>query len=482
MIDPTLNARLQTLKDDLLRVKDLELPDVGTDCWVALKSSQFEPGTDRFVHQGLARAMRDQADRQLEAIEMITRDLQSVEGATPDGQRKVRLKAWRRYTEAQKECQEFFGDCLAFMGGLNFRSMNVTGIEDQVYCVADALVRESTARAVTGVSQWSPTMPFLPETMIRTSARVAGLRFHEWSIWMLPFAIHELGHILCREVDFLRTFVGQKTDGINDRWEKARAERQIYQFLADAFATYNLGPAYPCALLHLGLNPLSTEDNTADSDQMEDVIADLRALAKNSHCTVVQRKALDTALNYLQRDLRSVSAKRALTVLKFLELMGDQPGIEKTTTDVRQQLTATWEGLVTELDPDTIRLTNQEQLDMKDLIGQIWSYFGSKFTKTTARYSYDPRSAYGWSIAHRWSGIWKDGLRRNESELPIPENIGAQSKIADLLNAAWLCRLEYFDDANTRSIAEAAYKLARVIMARHHTETSPGSPLERQKV
>ncbi len=428
MIDSILSARLQALKDDLTRVKDLELPDLDTSCWLALKSVQFEPGTAEFVYDRLAQAMRDQADKQLDAIWVIDARLREAENATQADQRTAILKAWYDYTETQKECQEFFGDCLAFMGGLNFRGMNVKGIEDRIYRVADAFVRECAARAVAGVSQWSPTMPFLPETLIRTAARVAGLRFQEWSIWMLPFSAHELGHVLFRDIEYLRSFVDRRTTGIDDLWEKARTEKQLHEFLADAFATYNLGPAYPSALLYLGLNPVSAEDKTG---------------------------------------INSVPAKRAFTVLRFLELMGEEPGPDKIAASTRRQLATAWDGLVMSLDPHAARMSEQEQSDINVLVQEIWEYFGRKFTRPTAKYCYGLQSEYGWATARNWSETWKKQLSVNDLELQVPDNIGAQSKLADVLNAAWLCRLEYSEYAQTSSIAEAAYVLARAIMDRH---------------
>jgi hypothetical protein len=279
------------------------------------------------------------------------------------------------------------------------------------------------------VDQWSPTVPYLPETLIRTAARVTGLRFQEWTIWMLPFTTHELGHVLFREVEHLREFVDQRTAAIKYPEKKVRLEKQLHELLADAFATYNLGPAYPCALLVLGLNPVSVDDKTADG---------------------------------------STPARRAYAVLKILERMDAKPGLEKPYADLRQKLTDIWDRLLAGLDPRVIRLNKNEQAATETLVDEIWTHLDAKFTKSTAKYPQDrPCNERGWQTAGQWCHAWDKQLTNLERPLRIaPDEIGPQNLLADVLNAAWRCRLDHPGETDTESIAEAAYDLAKQLLSK----------------
>ena len=75
-------------------------------------------------------------------------------------------------------------------------------------------------------------------------------------MWDLPIAVHELGH---------HVGVGLETDKVLDPLFDAaksdyRAQRWIHEHLADIFATYTLGPAYACTCLLAPLDPTTDPD------------------------------------------------------------------------------------------------------------------------------------------------------------------------------------------------------------------------------
>lgn len=440
MIDPILSGRLEALKDNLTRVKDLQLPQVDASSWQALESDQFAPGTTIFVRDRLAGAMSDQAETQVTAIDQIAQLLQDAETQTEAKRRETLLHAWHLYTEIQKECQDFFGDCLAFIGALNFRSMKLEGLEDRIYRMADALVSECVANTVSGLDQRSPTIPFLPETLIRIAARVTSLRFQEWTIWMLPFTAHELGHlVVLTQKAHLREFVDKRMATIKDPQDKVRAVKQLHEFLADTLATYILGPAYPCALLILGLNPVSADDKTAAS---------------------------------------FAAAMRAHAVLSFLERMNNVKGSGTPYTTVLQKLRKAWDGLLAGL--GAAPLSDGERTATDALVDAIWAHFEANM-RPTAKYCHNlPASDRGWETASAWCEMWKKQLEVPERLSIAPEHIGPQNKLADVLNAAWQCRLHHPDDESTNKIAEAAYELANAVLLTKRAASVPQPPSEKK--
>ena len=80
---------------------------------------------------------------------------------------------------------------------------------------------------------------FSPRIIIR-------LGFPEWSFWSLPLVAHELGHVV----------VGEKLEDFLKKQAQDKRERgYLEEYLADAFATEIMGPAYVCAAVLLRLNP-----------------------------------------------------------------------------------------------------------------------------------------------------------------------------------------------------------------------------------
>jgi len=106
------------------------------------------------------------------------------------------------------------------------------------------------------VSKWevsnvthSFSVPDRYEAVSMTLSRIIRIGFPEWTIWALPLASHEVGHIVVEVNETLKTFVEESAD------EQSR--HSLREILSDAFATYVMGPAYACAAILLRINPLS---------------------------------------------------------------------------------------------------------------------------------------------------------------------------------------------------------------------------------
>lgn len=109
-------------------------------------------------------------------------------------------------------------------------------------------------------------------------ARMIRLGFPEWTLWALPFAAFELGRVVVREQGQLRRYVD---DEVRDHSGKEGWSRRLLEAaLADAFAVHTTGPAYACAALLIRLDPSPSESMegnvSADGERAEVVLAMLK--------------------------------------------------------------------------------------------------------------------------------------------------------------------------------------------------------------
>lgn len=428
MTDPILAARLDALKQNLERVES------GRSWWESLQpwwdSVQLRlPGA---VREGLNAAVMDQARRHLKALKRIREKLEEAEQADDAIARDLLKEAWRHYAEVYEQCQKFFGECLEVIGGLALRGSGLE--EERLYQVADELMTTCTVESTRMFASLSPTVPALPETLIKTMARIIGLRFPEWTIWTLPFTAHELGHVVMCEDKELQGFVVRQVEAWTNGSTKKRAENHLQEFLADAFATYTMGPAYACAVILLRFNPSAA---------------------------------------HLDDDEHPGDAKRAYVVRTMLRKMNDQAGLDSPYDDVLERLTSAWQAtLASAGQPHELGAPDAQRLDK--LIDAVWMEF-DEWLRDTAIYPHSEKD-YGWVIAEKWSRTWHRQLEEGQ-RLDIQE-VSKNNKLRDVLNAAWLCRLDYVNKLEEESekieqIAEAAHRLCEEIRKKR-AAPSPG--------
>jgi hypothetical protein len=141
------------------------------------------------------------------------------------------VDSWTDYAREVREIQRVFNEYVDFLGGWALRN---AGFDEGACRLADELIR-----SVPLGGGLLPTLPAREAALDKTKARIIRLGFPEWSLWALPLAAHELGHIVLRPRD------------------EPRTAAQVYE--ADAFATRVMGPAYACAEIYLRLDPLAEQ-------------------------------------------------------------------------------------------------------------------------------------------------------------------------------------------------------------------------------
>jgi hypothetical protein len=195
--------------------------------------------------------INDLADR----VKMPAASVADVEEKVAAG--KIDHDTWVLYRKANLEGQAIFAEFGDFLGGMALRD---TGFDEGISRMAEDLIR-------TYKTNREPDFPWLAlpatrqEAVVKTLARIVTLGFPEWTIWGLPFTANAFWHVIARH-DFKGDF-------------PAVPER-LQICLADAFATFTMGPAYAYAAFYLLLNPLEAWRSDAASERVGD---DTRAQA-----------------------------------------------------------------------------------------------------------------------------------------------------------------------------------------------------------
>lgn len=157
-----------------------------------------------------------------------------------------------------------FQEYVDVAGGLSLRG---NGMDEQFCAMADWL-SEHWARVI-GLPYWF-SIPARDEARLMTHI-IIPVGFPEWTIWAVPLFAHEVGCIFvdrtlqsftiaqakALSADKASTSAGAtkaRSRGPGRKCIDARQAR-IRAYLADAFATYVMGPAYACASLLLKLDP-----------------------------------------------------------------------------------------------------------------------------------------------------------------------------------------------------------------------------------
>lgn len=318
---------------------------------------------------------------------------------------------WCTFRDIRRECMPIFRECLAFLEGALVRS---AGLDDGICHVADALLDDLSHR--TDI-HWARLTILAEGEFFDQMAEIIRLRFPEFSIWNLPIAGHEFGHLVGQELREL------KPDGYRYPFEEilqreGQTNRQNVHFLrehfADLLAIYAMGPAFACTCILLRFDP-----GEAYKDGRE----------------------------------HPSYAKRVYFILKALERMDEAEGMWQSYRGIIEYLRGLWqESLVAVRQPESLDQDTIVQLN--DWLEELYDVLLDTYLSPHVRYS-------GWHRAQRLSiELMSDrgAARMLEGDDTLP----------DVLNAAWLCRIQHWDEDGyiVRRIGDKAVDLCREIIRR----------------
>lgn len=298
-------------------------------------------------------------------VESIEEALEGANGDTPE----VLRTAWRDYQQRlQGHSDLLFGEYVDVLRGLALRE---TGLDEGICRIAEMLLEIC---GHVGLVHWdSLTIPARRAAMAMTVAQLIRLGFPEWTLWALPLAAYELAHVVVSEHTELDSYRQRQTEveGVDGR--------HLDNCLADAFASYTMGPAYACAALLLRFDPTAP----LDVERAEIILGMLERVEANA-----RRASYREILDLLRQEWSAAL---------------QQAEVEPISTEVLESLER-W---------------------ADDFVSLFQKAYG------VASVAYSDSS---WALALDWAAKLAD---------PEPDigTIPTGADLRDVLNAAWLCRV-----------------------------------------
>lgn len=170
-------------------------------------------------------------------------------------------ECWVKLEALDERAQELFGEYLALAEGAWARRHSV----DSGMCtLADALLEELEGRLRVGWDRF--TIPAESEFFGRL-AQVVRVRVPTLGLWDLPLVVHELGHFAAERLEdrqregYIERVVTPLRDFLDEAADRSDADWAFtHEYIADAFATYALGLAYPYACVLLRFEPTGARE------------------------------------------------------------------------------------------------------------------------------------------------------------------------------------------------------------------------------
>jgi hypothetical protein len=419
MDDPVLMSRLAALRHNL-KLVSTNLESKAWKSGEADSTAREELGGESSLWAGLEATLNTEIRKLQRQIADVEKELRS---ARPDDVAAASA-AWVRYSKILTESQGLLRECLEIIGTLAIRQKD---LDHRSLYIADELIRDCLTLSTGGLDYYL-LVHGMSDALSKTRARIIRLRFPDWTIWDLPLAMHELGNVVMSgiltrerehaeepELQVLTPFRDKQRDSLfatdpvlsqklqaggdgaaeATRW----AEGRVRVLLADAFATYTMGPAYAYSAITLRLSPTAAANRDVPSD-----------------------------------------AQRAETILSMLKWMNENPGpgvVSKPYTEEIPALRQSWTDACARCTP-TGRLGDNETEYLSEFARGFGRDVSYASLNGTAMYPTDTVHE-GWKCAGDWASAWlKQWIESPGTALECPEN--PTGKLRDVLNATWLCR------------------------------------------
>ena len=297
--------------------------------------------------------------------------------------------------------------------------LRTAGIDDGLCLLADGLLDELDIAADI---KWGRMCIPAESDFFGDGAQIIRLRFPEIDIWNLPVAVHEFGHFVGPEIcvtvtEGLRRREAFPFQEILDR-EITRDYKWwsfAHEQFADMFATYSVGPAYACACVLGRFDPRTAHDDRGPRHPS--------------------------------------SAKRVELMMRTLQKMNQEAGLASPYAGILGELRRSWEAML---------VAAQQHVTLDDAaaveLGQVFP----EFYDLLAKYMRVLRYA-GMNRAQQLKPLLADGHE------PEP---GGDVTIADVVNAAWLSRIDHWGEGPSvvATIADTASRLCHRILERRVAE------------
>ncbi len=305
---------------------------------------------------------------------------------------------WDLEKQLSAQSEPLFAEYVDLLRGLALRE---SGIERGICELADRLLDGCDRSA-----KWkSVAIPSYRGPSELTPAQIIRMGFPEWTIWALPLAAYEFGRLMVTQDATLNGKIASEAAA------RGIPESALVDSLADALATYAVGPAYACAAILMRLNP---RPSVAGGPPADDA--------------------------------------RAQMIFAMLKISDDAADSGTSFESLLTQLDKAWKDALAETGA-----TAGDGKSAADLAQFFWSW--AKTNYVTARYQ--PTS---WMVAQKLKDLLAQRIGPPLSTDDRTATSSGPVDVRDMLNAAWPLRLEDPDKAD--KIAEAVLAVWQEMNAR----------------
>jgi hypothetical protein len=317
--------------------------------------------------------------------------------------------AWVDYrTKIRDASDALFAEYVEFLGGLALRDTGLGGLwptsepheaeyNRDVCQMADDLIQR--IYGIGGGDLWhSMVVPGRRDAAARTDTRVIRLGFPDWTVWAVPLAAFEFGQVVVDVNRLVDDFPPDPGPGLTTD--------ELKVALADAFATYVMGPSYAMASIFTRLEPVPAPVGDV-SDETD------AGRARLTH------------------------AERIEVVFRTLRFMDTDDAYATVVDDLRERWSRSLEHNGVQPPPESPRVA-------------VWTDYMCEFlARNASLIKYE---------AGRWRSVITDWPAL--SQLASEGRLEPEEDVRDVLNAAWFQRIQE-DPPKWREIAICAITLWR---------------------
>jgi hypothetical protein len=387
----------------------------------------------RIERKPLESKLSNKSDEMISRIKAIYRKLEKKKKKGKANMEGNLFNAWEELSQlTYKESPKIFSEYVDFLRGMALRS---TGLDSEICKISDELIKK--CKEAGNVDWGSITVPDQREALMVTLAQIIRMGFPEWSIWTLPFAAHEFGHLVASEKIRMPQF------GTLDI-----PPYHMQEYISDAFAVYAMGPSYAYASILMRFDPfqsyLDQREYPSDAKRVYVILKILEKMqekASNSDQTAKiemyesviggLREEWRSALDQAKIPEDSVDKNEIKQAKKILKCLRDNPikfSFEKYSNEIRD-LKEKLEFLLqdackADAKRDEDALTEEDRDLLSRLIESLWIELDS----TIIGYP-----------SHYWQKSKDLGEKLLSNDKVVP-SIGME--LRDVLNGAWYIRVE----------------------------------------
>ena len=169
---------------------------------------------------------------------------------------------WEELGSISEDAGDLLAECLAFLEGALVRS---AGIDEGVCDIVDRLLDELSH--FTEVP-WARLSILGDDDHVFALADIVRVRFPEFTLWGVPVAGHEFGHVVSRATPVIAQALAALGPD-EPRW------RELF---SDLYATWTLGPAFACTTVLTRFRPAHAPRSATHPPDAERVHVVLRTL------------------------------------------------------------------------------------------------------------------------------------------------------------------------------------------------------------